>query len=176
MVGRRVDRPVRDRIEPGKIIVEADGIDVGPSGEKRLDRVSFSLRVSEILGIIGVSGNGQAALAQLLSGLARRTAGRLTFDGRDASALTARDLARQGVARIPEDRNAEGAVGDFTLWQNAVLEKIEDPRFSRNGLVRRQAAYLTLTISEYFRDQGQDVLCLMDSVTRFALAFFKKHL
>ncbi len=140
MVGRRVDRPVRDRIEPGKIIVEADGIDVGPSGEKRLDRVSFSLRESEILGIIGVSGNGQAALAQLLSGLARRTAGRLTFDGRDASALTARDLARQGVARIPEDRNAEGAVGDFTLWQNAVLEKIEDPRFSRNGLVRRQAA------------------------------------
>ncbi len=102
--------------------------------------MSFTLRESEILGIIGVSGNGQAALAQLLSGLARPSAGRLTFDGRDASALTARDLVRLGVARIPEDRNTEGAVGDFTLWQNTVLEKIEDPRFSRHGLVCRQAA------------------------------------
>ncbi|MDH3667484.1 MAG: ABC transporter ATP-binding protein [Paracoccaceae bacterium] len=140
MVGRRVDRPVRGRVEPGKVIVEAEGIDVGTGGEKRLDQVSFTLRESEILGIIGVSGNGQAALAQLLSGLARPTAGRLTFDGRDASTLTARDLVRLGVARIPEDRNTEGAVGDFTLWQNTVLEKIDDPRFSRRGLVRRQAA------------------------------------
>src|SRR3546814_20521484 len=37
-------------------------------------------------------------------------------------------------------------------------------------LMRRQAAYLTLALSEFFRDQGRDVLCLMDSVTRFAMA------
>ena len=140
MVGRRVDRPVRDEAEPGKVILDAEGIDVGAGAEKRLSGVSFQLRESEILGIIGVSGNGQTALAQLLGGLVRPSAGQLTFEGGDAAALTARDLVRLGVARIPEDRNTEGAVGEFTLWQNAVLEKLGDPRFARRGLVRRQAA------------------------------------
>jgi general nucleoside transport system ATP-binding protein len=52
----------------------------------------------------------------------------------------ARDWVDAGVARVPEDRHAVGAVGDLPLWENAVAERLHQPSFSRHGLVREQAA------------------------------------
>jgi simple sugar transport system ATP-binding protein len=51
-----------------------------------------------------------------------------------------RDWVRAGVARIPEDRHAVGVVGDLPLWENAVLERVATPAFSRTGVVKRAAA------------------------------------
>ena len=140
MVGRRVQRPVRAARPVGEVLIEARAADVPMPGGVPLRAVDFTLRAAEVLGIIGVSGNGQTTLAHLLSGLARPKAGQVTILGRDAAGLDARAMVGLGVGRIPEDRNTEGAVGDFPLWQNAVLERLGDPRFARRGLVRRGAA------------------------------------
>lgn len=140
MVGRRVERPRREPREMGAPVVVAEGIDVEEGGVKRLDGVGFTLHEGEVLGIIGVSGNGQTALARLLSGLARPTRGRLTLDGAEAGGLSPSELISRGVGRIPEDRNTEGAVGDFPLWQNAVLERLHEARFARAGFVKAAAA------------------------------------
>ena len=86
------------------------------------------------------TGNGQAALGRLLSGLARPDAGRLTLEGRDMGRMSARALVAAGVGRIPEDRHAEGVVGEMTIWENAVLERLHEARFSRFGVVARGAA------------------------------------
>ena len=51
-----------------------------------------------------------------------------------------RSLVRRGVARVPEDRHAQGVVADMALWENAVLERVGDARFSRFGLLRREVA------------------------------------
>ncbi|WP_165645120.1 ATP-binding cassette domain-containing protein, partial [Oharaeibacter diazotrophicus] len=83
MVGRRVARPVRERRAPGPPLLVADAVDVVEGGAKRLDGVSFTVRSGEILGVIGVSGNGQAALGRLVSGLAPPAVGRLTLAGAD---------------------------------------------------------------------------------------------
>ncbi|MBB4103728.1 ABC transporter ATP-binding protein [Allorhizobium borbori] len=137
MVGRAVHRPVRDAATPGETVLEAVGVTVRQDGVDRLKAVDFHLRAGEVLGIIGVSGNGQTVLAQLLSGTAQRSAGDLVLYGHGIGDLTVAEAVEAGIGRIPEDRNREGAIGEMAIWENAVLERIQ--RFSRHGLVDRRA-------------------------------------
>ena len=118
----------------------ADKVSVEEGGETRLDEVSFTVHAGEILGIVGVSGNGQASLGALLSGLTHPTKGKLTLMENDVGHLGPRGMIRAGAGRIPEDRHAEGVVGELNLWENAVLERLRSPEFSRWGLVRQREA------------------------------------
>lgn len=140
MVGRKVERPVRHDHQIGAPMLVAKGVTVQDDGETRLDDISFTVHEGEVLGIVGVSGNGQSTLGALLSGLAAPSAGTLTLGGRDIGHLGPRGLIRAGAARVPEDRHAEGAVGEMSVWENAVLERLRSPDFSRRGFVRRAAA------------------------------------
>ena len=140
MVGRQVIRPRRTAHSAGKPVLQARGLTVIEAGKRGLDEADFIVSEGEILGIVGVSGNGQASLGHVLSGLARPLSGTLTLHGRDITRLSPRDFIRLGVGRVPEDRHAEGAVGDLPVWENAVLERLRTPRFSRWGVVRRAAS------------------------------------
>lgn len=137
MVGREVNRPVREVSEPGDVIFNASGVSVLQGGVERLKNVDFHVREGEVLGIIGVSGNGQATLAQLLSGTAKRSKGSMTFFSDEVGDLTVPEVVELGIGRIPEDRNHEGVIGEMAIWENAILERI--PEFSKNGLVDRTA-------------------------------------
>ena len=138
MIGRAVSRPKRQAHAAGAPIVTARSLSVSQGGGMHLDSVDFDVAEGEILGIIGVSGNGQAMLGRVLSGLARADAGTITFQGQDISRITPRQAVRLGLGRIPEDRHAEGVVGDLALWENAVLERL--PEISRWGFVSRALA------------------------------------
>lgn len=140
MVGHRVARPVRDVHERGAALLEAAAVSVRIDGVDRLKEVSFRLHAGEVLGIIGVSGNGQAALAGLLSGTLVRSTGDILLYGEAVGDLSVADTVASGIGRIPEDRTREGAIGEMAVWENAVLERIDEPRFSRHGLVDRSAA------------------------------------
>lgn len=140
MVGRSVVRPKREPHAAGRPVVTAKGLSVRQTYGIGLDGVDFEVREGEILGIVGVSGNGQAALGRALSGLAPPEAGSLTFGNEDISRQTPRELIRLGMGRIPEDRHAEGSIGELAVWENAVLELLEDPAYTRWGFVRRGAA------------------------------------
>jgi general nucleoside transport system ATP-binding protein len=104
-----------------------------------LQDVNLELHAGEVLGIAGVAGNGQRALADLLCGLLPLDAGQLEVLGRPLPPRPA-DWVRAGVARIPEDRHAVGSIGELTLWENIVLERLAHRRFSRFGLLRAERA------------------------------------
>jgi len=137
MVGHRVTRPTREANVPGEILLEARDLTVKIGGVERLKRVSFHLHAGEVLGIIGVSGNGQAALGQILSGTLSRSAGELLLFGKPMDDLDVAAIVGAGIGRIPEDRNGDGAIGEMAIWENAVLERLSS--FSKSGLVDRRA-------------------------------------
>ena len=105
----------------------------------KLKQASFEVQAGEIFGIAGVSGNGQGQLADALYGLLEPERGTIQVDGRAVKAVP-RAFIRAGVARVPEDRGAVGVIGDLAVWENAISERYREPRFSRLGWLRRDAA------------------------------------
>jgi simple sugar transport system ATP-binding protein len=105
-----------------------------------LDRVNLEVRAGEVVAIAGVAGNGQQALADVLSGVLALDAGTLEVAGRTLPAR-ARAWIDAGVARIPEDRQGVGAIGELAIWENALLERYASRRFARWGVMRRERAH-----------------------------------
>ncbi|MEP6771831.1 MAG: ABC transporter ATP-binding protein [Polaromonas sp.] len=123
----------------GLPVCTLDGVSTADAGQDRLDGVSLELKAGEIVSIAGVSGNGQLALAELLCGTRAASRGSVTFLGQPMKASPAW-LVTKGVARIPEDRHAVGVVGDLSVWENAVSERLRSPAFSKALWVKRKAA------------------------------------
>jgi simple sugar transport system ATP-binding protein len=140
MVGRRVVRPHRDRLPPGKPLLEAQAVSLHDGRRLALDAATFSVHEREILGLVGVSGNGQGAISDLTTGLAVPNSGQLIVFDRPILRSDPRWLVEAGVARVPDDRHALGVVGDMSVWKNAIIERVRTRRFSRCGMVRRNAA------------------------------------
>lgn len=140
MVGHAVAPGERQPAQQvGAPVCTLAGVSTDAREREVLHGVSLTLRAGELVAVAGVSGNGQAALAELLCGTRRASAGQLRLAG-EAWRANPAWLVRRGVARIPEDRRGVGVVGDLPVWENAVAERLATPAFSRWGWVRRRAA------------------------------------
>jgi ABC-type uncharacterized transport system ATPase subunit len=104
-----------------------------------LKDITFTLRPGEILGVAGVDGNGQAELAQALTGLRQWTAGTLQIGGQMIPRLRPSDLERLGIALIPPDRHREGLALSLSIADNLTLEAARLPRFRRGLFLLRPA-------------------------------------
>jgi general nucleoside transport system ATP-binding protein len=116
----------------GETVLSLEGVAAAPGGGAvPLRDLTLTLRSSEILGVAGVSGNGQRELADLVLGLARPTRGVKTLWGEDASRWTAARVRARGVASIPDDPSALALVPSLTARENLGLG---DARRYRKGL------------------------------------------
>lgn len=140
MIGRRIVHPRREARTLGPPVLAARAVAVRERGRKVLTTINLTLRAGEILAIVGVAGNGQGALGRLLSGLVWPSDGDFEIYGKAARRVTPRSLLSLGVGRVPEDRNALGIIGDMSIWENAVIERVRTSEFSRLGFVRKRTA------------------------------------
>jgi len=137
MVGREtfgVSRDVTSQV--GETVYSLEGITLdGIHGKRILDDISFNVSRGEILGIAGVSGNGQGELTQVMTGVLKPTRGSIIIEGKDITNLPPAEISNAGSrARTPEDRH-QGSIGDLTVAENLALENL--PKFITNGFLDR---------------------------------------
>jgi ABC-type uncharacterized transport system ATPase subunit len=96
------------------------------------------VRSGEIVGVAGVSGNGQVALAETIAGLRPPRAGEIVLDGRSTRTLGPRALQSAGLSYIPEDRLGSAFAGSLSAAENLVLSRFSSRPFSRFGWLDRR--------------------------------------
>jgi len=140
MVGADTPVTARTEVKPGSPVLKLSGVTVaGRSKRDTLQNVTLDVRAHEILGVAGISGNGQTALANLISGLADATSGSIQIDAAEITKPSPEAMVRAGVGRIPEDRHREGIVGAMSVAENMIIERLDDPKIQSRGLLRRDA-------------------------------------
>jgi ABC-type uncharacterized transport system ATPase subunit len=140
MVGRAVKMPERSRANPAQPVLAFERVSLRRGSLRQsLHEVSFALRAGEIVGLAGVSGNGQAAIAAIICGLALPDAGVVRLQGEPLTATSPGRMVAAGVARLPEDRQHEGVVGTMSVAENIAIEDVRDPSFQKFGFVDRGA-------------------------------------
>ena len=97
-----------------------------------LDNVNLELHAGEILGLAGVSGNGQKELFEALSGNLQPDSGKIIFDGAEIQGKSSRQYMDLGIGLIPDDRYREGLIGDFSISENVILGWQRDQKYSKN--------------------------------------------
>jgi general nucleoside transport system ATP-binding protein len=153
MVGRKVLLEVEKKpATPGEIVLSVKNLRVRDEHKvERLKGISFEIRAGEILGIAGVSGNGQSELLEALGGFGPAT-GEITLNG-TALPLTGASANGQtrreaGIAHVPEDRQHLGLIMDFTAWENTAFGYHNDPKYQKNAFFMDNDALRADTIAK----------------------------
>jgi ABC-type uncharacterized transport system ATPase subunit len=124
---------------------------IGDRGLQVLHDVAFDVNRGEIVGLAGVSGNGQRELTEVLAGLRPLASGTVEVDGVDISATAPRGRIELGLSYVPEDRLGMGLVGSMDCVGNIMLKRSGDDALTRGPFVDRgQAEKLTKKLVDAF--------------------------
>ena len=101
--------------------------------------MTFDVRGGEIVGLAGVSGNGQREVAEVIAGLRPATQGEVTLGGRNVNGQSPRRIMARGLSYIPEERMRDGMIREFTVAENLILREFDQPPYARSGFLNRGA-------------------------------------
>lgn len=141
MVGRSVVLRIdKQPASPGEPVLGIQGLEVDDDrGRRAVTGLDLEVRAGEIVGVAGVQGNGQRELAEAICGMRPRIGGCVLLQDRDITGLGARAIHDLGVAHIPEDRDKHGLVGSYSVADDLVLNRFDEPGFARWGRRDRAA-------------------------------------
>jgi simple sugar transport system ATP-binding protein len=164
MVGRSVlERVRRIEREPGEVVLEVRDVEAANDrGLPALRGASLQIRSGEIVGLAAVAGNGQAELAEVVTGL-RACRGSVLVHGEEIANRSPGHAIRRGVGHVPEDRTSVGSAPNLSLIDNAMMKRYRDRPIARGWLIDRPAAR---TLAEGLKAEYQIAAPSVDSEAR----------
>ena len=156
MVGSETFLPKREAASVGAPVLRLEALSVAGRGRRdSLKDVNLTVLSGEILGIAGVSGNGQAGLAGVLSGMMLPESGKVILDNQEITQINPAEMIAKGVGRIPEDRHRDGIVGSMSVAENMIIEGVDGPAFQKNGLLKHDnISKHSKALSKYYDVRG----------------------
>ena len=124
MVGREVSlERHRPAANLGEVRLKLKDVDAcNEDDQPILRKINLEVRSGEILGVAGVSGNGQRPLAEAIAGLQTVKSGHITLEGQEVTNLSPSEMFNSGLSYIPEERMHDGVIKDFTVAENFILQ------------------------------------------------------
>jgi simple sugar transport system ATP-binding protein len=135
-----VGRPITLEYERQPVQVNAESLKVSSvsvlseRGDLGLKEVTLSVHGGEIIGVAGVSGNGQRELAEVIAGLRPAVKGMIQLAGKDVTNKSPSTMNALGLSYIPEERMTDGAIREFTVAENLILQDHGRKPFARAGI------------------------------------------
>ena len=154
MIGREIqlEDGGADRAPPrNEVALHLENITVSGSGMPLLENINFSINKGEVLGIAGVSGNGQYELCEVICGARSASAGKIFLEDEDISSLSIRGRIEKGIGYVVSDRHREGLVMDMTIAENMILKKSFDKQWQSKGFLntKKLDRYASKAIEDY---------------------------
>jgi ABC-type uncharacterized transport system ATPase subunit len=164
MVGRDVlDLYERTDSEPGAVLLSVRDLSAdNDRGLPALRGVSLDIRAGEVVGIAAVAGNGQAELAEVITGL-RPCRGSVTVGGREIGNESPRDAIGLGVGHVPEDRTGVGSAPNLSVADNLIMKRFREPPVARGWLVDEAVAR---SLAESLKDEYRIAVPSIDTEAR----------
>ncbi len=141
MVGREVTfRPERGEAKRGEARLVLKDVEAeSDRGTPALRGISLEVHGGEILGLAGVSGNGQRELAEVITGLRPVTGGHIYLEGKEITGMSPGQITERMLAYIPEERMRDGVIREFTVAENFILREHNKPPFAEHGFLNLKA-------------------------------------
>ncbi len=141
MTGHEVELPQNDApCCTGADVLKINNLNVkSDRGFLALRDLNLTIHSGEIVGLAGVSGNGQRELAEAINGLRKVDSGEILFFGENIANKTPHSIIEAGMGYIPEERNTEGIVPSFSLKENLILKDTERTEFSNHSFLKNKA-------------------------------------
>ncbi len=141
MVGREgLWELTKGKATPNESIITVNNLSVMDEQRRYLlDHISFSMRKGEILGVVGVEGNGQRELVDVLTGLNKASGGSIMFKGEDISKQSIHHIREMGLSHIPEDRMTMGVATEASITDNLLSIYFDKESFN-NGVLLDQSS------------------------------------
>jgi len=142
MVGRSVLLRInKSKVERGDVVFKIENLTVKDDlNVTRVKSVNLEIHAGEILGLAGVTGNGQTELLEALSGIRKVESGEIYMNGEKISdssgLLNPRELKEKGLAHVPEDRQRMGLVNDFKAYENLIFGYHDQEPYSKSSIMK----------------------------------------
>ena len=170
MVGRDVNFVVEKKPQKiGDVVLKVENVSVPAKIGKEdvVKNVSFDVKQGEIVCIAGIDGNGQTEFVSALAGLDKISGGKITLCDKDITKASVRTRSTSGMSHIPEDIHKHGLVLDYSIEENAILQRYFEPAFQKFGFIKKKEMrkYAEKLIKQFDVRSGQGPITITRSMS-----------